>query len=76
VTHFQNQLDYFEGLYLGAGITSSIAVARARGAVVGQMLGFASHETGNDYHDAAVAFLQDASNGTTNYGIDLIGVYG
>jgi hypothetical protein len=76
VTHFQNQLDYFEGLYLSAGITSSVAVARARGAVVGQMLGFASHEAGNDYHDAAVAFLQDASNGTTNYGIDLIGIYG
>jgi hypothetical protein len=36
----QAQIDYFEGLYLGAGIGSESASLQARGAVFGQVIGY------------------------------------
>ena len=44
----------------------------ARGAALGQMFGFAVKEAGNDYFDAATAFLLDASDGSVNYGTSLM----
>lgn len=40
-THFSAQVSYFQNLYVGAGMEVSAASALAKGAVVGQMLGFA-----------------------------------
>lgn len=72
VTHFQLQIDYFSHLYTGVGIAADVAHNRARGAALGQMLGFAAVEAGNDYADAAKAFLLDASDGTVVYGSSLM----
>lgn len=38
--HFADQISYFSGLYQGAGISADVALMQARGAVVGQMVGF------------------------------------
>jgi len=72
IVHFQGQIDYFEALYTGAGIAPDAAAIRARGAVVGQMLGYAVKEAGNDYHDAAQLFLVDATDGHAKYGSSLM----
>ena len=42
IEHFQAQLDYFQALYTSAGVSVDAAAIRARGAVVGQMLGHAA----------------------------------
>ena len=76
VAHFQGQLDFFENLYLSVGIADDVAAIRARGAAVGQMLGFAASEAENDYADAAVAFLTDAADGSASYGTSLLETYG
>jgi hypothetical protein len=73
---FQSQLDFFEALYMSVGIAPGVAALHARGAVVGQMLGIAASLTGNDYVDAAVAFLTDAADGSASYGTSLLDVYG
>jgi hypothetical protein len=39
--HFTDQVTYFRSLYVGAGIAAGQAEIQARGAVAGQMLGFA-----------------------------------
>jgi hypothetical protein len=70
--HFQAQVDYFEGLYATAGLSAETGSLRARGAVVGQMLGYAAAEAGNDHADAARAFLVDASDGSVLYGTSLM----
>ena len=55
--HFLGQLSYFENLYLGVGIAAPDAELRARGAVYGQMLGYAAHEAGNPHRVGAEATL-------------------
>jgi hypothetical protein len=72
ISHFQRQIDYFSNLYTGVGIATDIAHVRAKGAALGQMLGFAAEETENDYVDAATGFLLDASDGTVVYGTSLM----
>lgn len=72
VNHFEDQMDYFSDLYLGAGIASDLAHLRARGAALGQMLGFAAQDQGNDFAIAAKAFLVDASDGEVAYGTSLM----
>lgn len=47
VSHFSSQIDYFEGLYTGVGINGASAAIKARGAVFGQMLGYAAKEDTN-----------------------------
>ena len=42
VAHFESQIAYFKGLYVNAGIASPEASLLAKGAVAGQMLGFAA----------------------------------
>lgn len=74
LAHFVAQDSYFETLYLTAGVAAADAALRARGAVVGQILGVAAQEPGNAYIAAANAFLVDASDGTVTYGAKLIGM--
>jgi len=69
VNHFRQQIDYFEALYLGAGVPADVALMRAQGAVFGQMFGYAAAEPGNDHHDAAKAYLQNAANGVALAGV-------
>jgi hypothetical protein len=40
------------------------------------MVGIAASLTGNDYADAAVAFLTDAADGNASYGTSLLDTYG
>lgn len=75
ISHFQSQLDYFTNLYLGAGIDPSTARIDARGAVVGQILGFASTESGNAFAQAAQMFLLDKASGNGSYAVDLLKTY-
>ena len=76
VVHFQSQLTYFKELYLGVGIDLTAATLGARGAVVGQMLGFAAAESGNAYSEAAQMLLLNSSNGGTVRPVNLLGTYG
>jgi hypothetical protein len=70
VDHFVSQIDYFEGLYVGAGISEADAAIKARGAVIGQMLGHAAGEKA-DIHDAAAAWLGKLADGAAGYGAPL-----
>lgn len=76
IAHFQSQLAYFRDLYLGAGVDPNAATLGARGAVVGQILGFAAAEAGNAYSDAAQMLLLDTANGGTVRPVNLITEYG
>jgi uncharacterized repeat protein (TIGR02059 family) len=68
--HFAAQILYFETLYAGAGQTTAQADLHAKGAILGQMLGFAAitEAANHDYDDAAIAFLQSAAKGQAQYG--------
>jgi hypothetical protein len=68
--HFAEQIQYFETRYMGAGQTAAHADLHAKGAILGQMLGFAViHEPElHSYDDAAIAFLQSAAKGQAHYG--------
>ena len=61
MTHFEDQIHYFDSLYLGVGIPQQDAEIRAKGAALGQMIGYAASETGNHYSMAANAFLKDVA---------------
>lgn len=74
ITHFVEQDQYFEGRYLAAGVAAADASLQARGAVVGQILGFATLAANSPYQAAANAFLVDASDGDVTYGVPLAGV--
>lgn len=71
--HFQQQNDYFEQLYLKAGVAAVTADVRAKGAVLGQMYGFAVKEAGNAAAADGSAFMLDASDGTVAYNVPLAG---
>ncbi len=71
--HFLSQNNYFEQLYTSAGISASVADLRAKGAVLGQMYGFAVKEASNEASKDAVAFLFDAADGNVAYGAPLGG---
>jgi hypothetical protein len=68
--HFAAQIQYFETLYASVGQTTAQADLHAKGAILGQMLGYAvvhEHEL-HSYDDAATAFLQNAAKGQAQYG--------
>lgn len=73
VLHFEHQIDFFVSLYSSVGVPIGLAALNARGAVVGQMLGFASRESGNDYAEAARSFLLDTADGDVEYGVPILG---
>jgi pimeloyl-ACP methyl ester carboxylesterase len=74
VTHFLEQDSYFEARYVANGVAAGDAALQARGAVFGQILGFAALASDSPYQSAAVAFLNDASDGNVAYGVPLVGV--
>lgn len=65
------QYNYFYSLYTGAGIAAATADLRAKGAVVGQILGYAGMTTGNTLQSKAVNWLYSAGAGTETYGTAL-----
>lgn len=71
--HFQNQNNYFEQLYRSVGISQASADVKAKGAVLGQMYGYAVKETNNEAARDASAFLFDAADGNVAYGAPLGG---
>ena len=62
-SHFAGQVGYFQSLYLGAGIEATKATMLAKGAAIGQMLGFAAlDEAGkHPYLDALVNGLPNTA---------------
>ena len=72
-THFLEQDAYLEKLYLNAGMSTADSALAARGAVVGQIIGFATLATDSALGKAATAFLVDASDGQVQYGVPLAG---
>lgn len=62
--HFASQISYFSELYLGAGLDAVTANMQARGAVLGQMIGFVMTSpteqaaAGQLIDDKAVAFVK------------------
>lgn len=73
VDHFLDQIHYFEGLYVSAGIDSPTASIDARGAVLGQIIGIAASEANNHLALAAENYLVAVANGTASYGSPLLG---
>ena len=73
ISHFTGQIGYFETLYVSAGISSEAAALKARGAALGQMIGYAAEEP-TPTRGAAQAWLTEAANGNPTYGqpLDLI----
>jgi hypothetical protein len=68
--HFQNQIDYFEGIYEKANLSAAQAESLSKGAVLGQMLGISTLEGpgSHPYLLEATNFLIDASDGVVSYG--------
>jgi hypothetical protein len=65
----QSQIDYFESLYQGAGLSAAQASLQARGAVFGQIVGYAAADRDGAYHDRAEVLLTGFANGdTAGYG--------
>jgi hypothetical protein len=63
------QLSYFEALYKGSGYSEQQAEVQARGAVFGQILGYAASDANESYHDSASVVLTGFANGdTASYG--------
>lgn len=68
-TAFGSQVDYFEALYVRAGLSTSQASLEARGAVYGQMVGYAAVDTSLPYSAIARSVLGELATGdTSSYG--------
>jgi methionine-rich copper-binding protein CopC len=69
-SHFTAQITYFVALYQSAGIAGDAALLKAKGAVIGQMMGHAVLDEPNlhNYDDAANGFLKEAIAGGAGYG--------
>lgn len=65
------QYNYFYALYTGAGLSAATADMRAKGAVVGQILGYAGTNTSNTQYAKAQTWLYNASAGTETYSTPL-----
>lgn len=69
-SHFESQVGYFRALYIGAGIDASQAEIQARGAAIGQMLGFAMTDPaeraapGQTLDDTVSAYLSGHAAGS------------
>lgn len=64
-----SQVSYFEALYRGSGFSEAQADMQARGAVFGQILGFAAGDADEGYHASASVVLAGFANGdTSSYG--------
>lgn len=70
--HFQNQINYFETIYMKAGIAAAAATLLAKGAISGQMLGFAvlDEAAQHPYIAAATKGLQLSSTIAANSSIE------
>lgn len=53
----QAQVSYFENLYKGAGMGAAQADLQARGAVYGQIVGYAAYDSAEPYHAKAETLL-------------------
>ncbi len=67
LSHFAGQYTYFYNLYTGAGVPAATADARAKGAYLGQLLGYAGQEVGSPAYLSARAWLFNAANGSPAY---------
>lgn len=71
LAHFASQYTYFYNLYVGAGVAPATADARAKGAYLGQLLGYAGQESASPAAGGARAWLFNAANGSPAYNAPL-----
>jgi hypothetical protein len=64
IQHFVDQIEYFTGLYTGAGIPAASALLQAQGAVLGQIVGEAALQEGSTLDNLAEGFLGALVDGT------------
>ena len=64
-----SQVAFFENLYKGSGLSTAQADLQARGAVFGQIVGYAAADGNEAYHARAEVILAGFANGdAANYG--------
>ena len=69
---FQAQINYFENLYAGAGETPAQAALEARGAILGQMFGYAfTTSTGSHIPSEVAVYETGLAHGTASYSTPL-----
>lgn len=69
----QSQITYFTGLYTGAGLSATQAGLEARGAVYGQIVGYAAYDTGEPLGAKAEVILTGFAKGdASQYGAAFI----
>lgn len=71
IQHFVDQENYFKNIYTHAGLSLSDAGAQARGAALGQLIGFAVQDDTTPYGKGVANFYGDASDGNVAYGQSL-----
>lgn len=67
--HFVDQYTYFYNLYHGSGMSTSAADAKAKGAVIGQILYYGGTTPGTTYYYKSTTWLVQAGNGLEGYGV-------
>lgn len=68
IQHFVDQETYFKSLYASAGFSASDAALQARGAALGQLIGFAVQDATSPLGKGVAAFYADAADGSVVYG--------
>jgi hypothetical protein len=71
VQHFVDQENYFKQIYRSAGLSEIEAAAQARGAAIGQLVGFAVQDASTPYGIGVASFYGDAADGNFTYGKSL-----
>lgn len=68
--HFDSQMSYFQQIYRAAGLTPEDSLTKAKGAIIGQMMGHAVLDEPelHGFDDAANGFLAKAATGQGGYG--------
>lgn len=71
IQHFVDQENYFKAMFTSAGLSQADAEAQARGAAVGQLIGWAVQDASTPYGQGVANFFGDASDGSVVYGQSL-----
>ena len=71
VQHFVDQENYFIHIFTNAGMSAEDAASQARGAALGQLIGFAVQDGTTSYGQGVANFYGDAADGNIVYGQSL-----
>jgi len=71
ITHFDNQYNYFYNLYISNNIPPATSDLQAKGAVIGQIIGWGGITSGSPVSNKGETWLTNAANGSPAYGTAL-----